>query len=162
MNINLTAGQSVIDNLELGARLSFCFCNTVSLSHQDLWHMWKIFWMCFLFWEWPFSMMLSTFPPLCLSPIDHTDFVFVQLAYVLKLYGLLRFQLVVVDLNWVALITTRCCQTVNLLMSKVGPSLDPLEQQEAKNHQVVEAHTYHSEPFHNELPHTRISTGTHM
>ena len=74
MNINLTAGQSVIDNLELGARLSFCFCNTVSLSHQDLWHMWKIFWMCFLFWEWPFSMMLSTFPPLCLSPIDHTDF----------------------------------------------------------------------------------------
>ena len=108
------------------------------------------------------SMMLSTFPPLCLSPIDHTDFFFVQLAYVLKLYGLLRFQLVVVDLNWVALITTRCCQTVDLLMSKVGPSLDPLEQQEAKNHQVVEAHTYHSEPFHKELPHTRISTGTHM
>ena len=67
-----------------------------------------------------------------------------------------------VDLDWVALITTGCCQTVDLLMSKVGPSLDPLEQQEAKNHQVVEAHTYHSEPFHKELPHTRISTGTHM
>ena len=38
-----------------------------------------------------------------------------------------------VDLDWVALITTGCCQTVDLLMSKVGPSLDPLEQQEAKN-----------------------------
>ena len=88
------------------------------------------------------------------------------------MYGLLRFQLVVVDfhcnalggvdLNRVVLITTGCCQTVDLLMSKVGPSLDPLEQQEAKNHQVVEAHTYHSEPFHKELLHTRFSTGTLM
>ena len=32
MNVNLTAGQSVINNLELGARLSFCLCNMVSLS----------------------------------------------------------------------------------------------------------------------------------
>ena len=57
-----SAGQS-INVFELGARCFFCFCNTVSLSHQDLWHMWKIFWMCFLLWEWPLFNDAVNFSP---------------------------------------------------------------------------------------------------